>query len=194
MVAEKSLATLCQHLEKAEQKLADVNKEFRNVARKANRANNVVSGLREDIALEKLRLWGEKPDLAELMASTMQDTVAFGDAIRGIAASKGFRVGGTWIETNQHILHFSLNRDDIAGIERVENAIHYFAPAMKASKGWVRFAVSTLEEESGSWELRYSKKHGNAKLVRMVAIHDKDTLEFGTLNEALRYGAANLQT
>lgn len=77
MLVENNLAALWRQLGKAEQKLAEANKELRSAERKADRASAVVSNLHEEIALEKLRMWGDKPDLAELMASGKNSTMVF---------------------------------------------------------------------------------------------------------------------
>ena len=77
MLVENNLAALWRQLDKAEQKLAEANKELRSAERKADRASAVVSNLHEEIALEKLRMWGDKPDLAELMASGKNSTMVF---------------------------------------------------------------------------------------------------------------------
>lgn len=193
MLVENNLAALWRQLDKAEQKLAEADKELRNAERKAERASAAVSNLREKIALEKLRLWGEKPDLAELMASGRDSTVVFYKALEAVAASRGFYIGGMWADTNQTVLGFGLNRSEIGGIERVAAGIRYFAPSMKTIKGgWVRFSVSSRDSGSCAWSLLYSRKRGNARLVRDVYCQADKTLDFDTLDEALRYVEANL--
>ena len=194
MLVENNLAALWRQLDKAEQKLAEANKELRSAERKADRASAVVSNLHEEIALEKLRLWGDKPDLAELMASDRKNsTMVFYKALEAVAASRGFYIGGMWADTKQTVLRFGLNRSEIGGIERVAAGIRYFAPSMKTIKGgWVRFAVSSRDSESCSWSLLYSKARGSARLVRDVYCHEDKVLDFNTLDEALRYVEANL--
>lgn len=194
MLVENNLAALWRQLDKAEQKLAEVNKELRSAERKADRASAVVSNLREEIALEKLRLWGDKPDLAELMASDRKNsTMVFYEALEAVAGSRGFYIGGMWADTKQTVLRFGLNRSEIGGIERVAEGIRYFAPSMKTIKGgWVRFAVSSRDSESCAWSLRYSKVRGNAQVVREVYCQEDKVLDFKTLDEALRYIEANL--
>ena len=193
MLVENNLAALWRQLDKAEQKLAEANKELRNAERKADRASGVVSNLREEIALEQLRMWGDKPDLAELMASGKNSTMVFYKALEAVAGSRGFYIGGMWADTKQTALRFGLNRSEIGGIERVAAGIRYFAPSMKAIKGgWVRFAVSSRDSGSCAWSLLYSRKRGNARLVREVHCRADKTLDFGTLDEALRYVEANL--
>lgn len=193
MLVESNLTALCQQLDKAEQKLADANKELSSAERKADRASAVVSNLREAIALEKLRQWGSKPDLAELMTSDGKSTMVFYRALRALAESRGFHIGGKWADTNQTVLGFGLNRSEIGAVERIAEGIHYFAPAMKTIKGgWVRFAVSSPDSESCAWQLHYSKKRGNAQLLRMTFGYTDETLNFVNLNEALRYVEANL--
>ena len=118
MLVENNLAALWRQLDKAEQKLAEANKELRNAERKADRASAVVSNLREEVALEKLRMWGDKPDLAELMASGKNSTMVFYKAMEAVAASRGFYIGGMWADTKQTVLRFGLNRSEIGGIER----------------------------------------------------------------------------
>lgn len=194
MLVENNLAALWRQLDKAEQKLAEANKELRSAERKADRASAVVSNLREEIALEKLRMWGDKPDLAELMASDRKNsTMVFYKALEAVAASRGFYIGGRWSDTKQTVLGFGLNRSEIGGIERVAEGIRYFAPSMKTIKGgWVRFAVSSRDSESCAWSLRYSRVHGNAQVVREVYCQEDKVLDFKTLDEALRYIEANL--
>ena len=180
MLVENNLAALWRQLDKAEQKLAEANKELRSAERKADRASAVVSNLREEIALEKLRLWGDKPDLAELMASDRKNsTMVFYKALEAVAASRGFYIGGMWSDTKQTVLGFGLNRSEIGGIERVAEGIRYFAPSMKTIKGgWVRFAVSSLDSESCAWSLRYSRVR--AMFSSMAAI-TSCSLQAGTM-------------
>ncbi len=194
MLIESKLAALSRRLERAEQKLTDANKELRIAERREERASNAVSSLREEIALEKLRLWGDEPDLAELMTSYRKNsTMVFYKALEAVAASRGFYIGGMWADTKQTVLRFGLNRSEIGGIERVAAGIRYFAPSMKNIKGgWVRFAVSTRDCDSCAWSLRYSKVRGNAQVVREVYCQEDKVLGFKTLDEALRYIEANL--
>lgn len=193
MLIESKLAALSLRLEKAEQKLVEANKELRSAERKELRASNAVSALREEIAMEKLRRWGNKPDLAELMASNGKSTMVFYRALEAVAESKGFGIGGKWADTNQTVLRFGLNRREIGAVERVADGIWYFAPSMKNIKGgWVRFAVSSRDSKSCAWSLRYSKVRGNAQVVREVYCHEDKVLDFKTLDEALRYIEANL--
>ena len=49
MLVENNLAALWRQLDKAEQKLAEANKELRNAERKADRASGVVSNLRDQL-------------------------------------------------------------------------------------------------------------------------------------------------
>ena len=191
MLIENNLAALWRQLDKAEQKLAEKNKELRSAERKANRASAVVSNLREEISMEQLRLWGGNPNLVELMASG--GTMVFYRALEAIAESWGFGIGGMWADTKQTVLRFGLNRSEIGGVERVADGIRYFAPAMKTIKGgWVRFGVSTPNDPDCAWSLRYSKVRGNAQVVREVYCQEDKVLDFKTLDEALRYIEANL--
>ena len=119
MLIENNLAALWRQLDKAEQKLAEANKELRSAERKADRASAVVSNLHEEIALEKLRMWGDKPDLAELMASGKNSTMVFYKAMEAVAGSRGFYIGGMWADTKQTVLRFGLNRSEIGNTTRL---------------------------------------------------------------------------
>lgn len=184
-LVENRLAGLWKQLDKAELKLAEASKELRIAERKEKRASNAVSALREEISMEHIRRWGRSPDLAELMKA--KGTTVFYSALGAIAESKGFHIGGIWSDTNQRVIGFGLNRGEIGAVERVADGIRYFAPAMETIKGgWVKFNVSHHDSESCAWELRYAKKGGNAQLVRMVHGYEDQTLDFKSLNEALR--------
>lgn len=194
MLIENTLATLFRQLEKAEHKLAQVNKELRNVERRAERADGNVRALRGQIAREKLRQWGSNPNLAELMeADSKSSTMVFYLALEAVAASRGFGIGGMWADTKQTVLRFGLNRREIGGVERVASGIRFFAPSMRTIKGgWVRFAVTTRDSESCAWSLLYSKRRGAARLVRDVYGQQDQALDFDVLEEALRYVEAHL--
>ena len=189
-LVDSKMASLRTQLDKAELKLAEAKKTLRAAERKEESASNTVYGLREDIALEQLRQWGNNPDLSALMESGRDSTMIFYQALGAIAEAYGFGISGHWADTNQTSLRFGLNRSEIGAIERIAQGILYFAPAMKPIKGaggWVRFAVNHRESSSCAWELRYSKKNGATRLVRQVHGHIEETLDFKTLHEALRH-------
>lgn len=193
MLVGSKLAALWRQLEKAEANLVEAKKLLRIAERRADRAGAVVSNLYEEIAMEKLRQWGDNPNLAELMDSSRNSTMVFYRALEAVADSRGFHIGGMWADTEQTVLRFGLNRREIGGVERVADAILFFAPSMKTIKGgWVRFAVSSRDTESCSWSLLYSPKRGKARLVRDVFCHQDKVLDFTTLDECLRYIEANL--
>lgn len=187
-----SLASLRAQLVQAQEKLAIAQKAVKAAERAEERASNLVEDIREAIAMSQLQSWGEHPDLAELMNSGEGSTMVFYRALGEVAGRWGFGLGGTWTDTNQTVLRFGLNRGERGAVDRVAAAVLYFSPAMKPIKGgsregWVRFAVSHQEPELRSWELRYAKKTGKARLVSQSYGTEEDRHDFDTLLAALHY-------
>lgn len=184
------LTELRAQLDVAEQRLAETSKDLKAAERRNERASEVVGGLREEIALETLRQWGDKPDLAALLDARASTTV-FYRALTALAEDKGLFVGGMWGDTKQHAMRFGLNRSELGAVERIADAIRYFAPAMKSIKGvrggWVRFAVSHRDPERCAWELHFSPKKAGAQLARLTFGSIDEILPFTTLEAALRH-------
>ncbi|RYH64908.1 MAG: hypothetical protein EON54_06190 [Alcaligenaceae bacterium] len=88
------LDTLRAQLVQAEQKLAVAAKAVKVAERTEERASGVVIDLREAIDFERLRRWGDHPDLAALMGTGSDGTMVFHRAVEAIAQSKGFGIGG----------------------------------------------------------------------------------------------------
>lgn len=186
------LSELLRQLSEAERKYALASKELKSAERKEERAGEAVRALREEIAMEKLRQWGDGPDLAEIMAAGNDKPMVFYQALEALAERFGFTIFGYMADTMQTSINISLNRREIGGIERVKAGVMFFAPAMETIRGgWIRFNVST-HEENCAWSLRYSKRRGNAELVRHVHCIEDMILPFPSLDAALQYIEANL--
>lgn len=179
------LDRLNAQLDAAATRLTAARKVLKTAERKEEQAAGEVEALREQVSIEQLRQWGDKPNLAVMLAKDSGYT--FYRALGLLAEPFGMGVGGEWCDTRQTVLTLSLNRAEHGAVERVAAGVRYFAPAVKTIKGgWARFNVKHRGDEC-AWELRYSVKRKDASLVRMVYGSEECALPFATLELALRH-------
>lgn len=179
------LDRLKAQLDAATTRLTAARKVLKAAEHKEEEAAGEVEALREQVSMEQLRRWGDKPDLAVLLAKDAGYT--FYRALGVLAEAYGMGVGGEWCDTRQTVLALGLNRGEHGAIERVAAGVRYFAPAVKTIKGgWARFKL-IHRGDACAWELRYSVKRQDALLVRMVYGSEERALPFATLELALRH-------
>lgn len=180
------LNKLHSDLEAARQQAAVAQKELKAAERKAERAEAVCASLIEAIAVEQLRLWGDKPDLAALLDA--DGSMAFYQFLDRLTEIYGLGMSGGWLDTKQVVLHVRMNRGEIGTVDRAAKAIRYFAPAVKSIRGgWARFNVHHPNMDQCAWHLHYSVKRQNAQLVKQVFGRSVETLQFPSLEFALRH-------
>lgn len=191
LTVHDELDRLNAELSAAKVRLGIAGKELRAAERKEERARDAVDSLREQISLVQLRIWGNDPDVAKLLAG--DSGAVFYQAIGVLAESKGLGIGGQWADTKQVVLHIALNRGELGAVERVADGVRYFAPAVKRIPGgWARFSVRHRQMGECAWELLYSVKRNEARLVKQVYGSEEQRLDFATLEAALRHVEAHL--
>ena len=178
------LGRLATKLAQAQAKATEAEAELKKAERRAERASEIVSALREEYDQERLRLWGSTPDVAELLTSN--GSMAFYYAGEALAKAHGLGWGMRWGDTNQTVLHIELNRAEAGAIERTKAAVLNFAPFVKGGKSRLkRFGVRHHEMGDFAVELRYCVKTGAAKVVRLLFGREDDVKSFATLEAAL---------
>ncbi len=177
------LAELASKLAQARAKSTESEAELKKAERRAERAADAVSALREEYDQERLRLWGSKPDIAALLES--EGSMVFYYAGEAMADAFGLGWGLTWSDTKQRVLHIRLNRGEVGVVEKAMAAVLYFAPFIKAKKGMKRFGVYHNESGDFAVELRYSMKTGAAHIVRMHLGREDGATTFHSLRAAL---------
>lgn len=183
---ESRLDLLRRQLAAAQEQHAETQRAVRAAERKEERAGSVVYSLREQLEMELLRSWGNQPDLKALLKKGGGGI--FYEALSALAEVKGLHLWGEWCDTKEKVLRFGMNRGEIGAVARIADGIRYFAPAMKKREGgFAVFGVSHRDMEACAWELRYSVKTGQAHLVQLHYGHVEETLDFATLESALRH-------
>jgi len=177
------LAQLAAKLAQARAKASEAEADLKKAQRRVERADDVASALRAEYDQERLRLWGSKPDVAELLNS--EGSMVFYYAGEALAEAYGLGWGMKWGDTNQTVLHVRLNRGEIGAIERAKSAVLFFAPYIKAKRGWTRFGVQHRESSDFALELRYSTKTGAAKIGRLHFGQEEGAYSFVSLEAAL---------
>lgn len=179
------LAELASKLAQARAKSTEAEAELKKAERRAERAGDTVSALREEYDQERLRLWGSKPDIAALLES--DGSMTFHYAAEAIAEAYGLGLGLTWSDTKQKVLHVRMNRGEFGAVDRAKAAVLFFAPFIKARKGIKRFDINHHEGSDFAVELWYSIKTGEAQVVRMCFGQETGTQKFTTLDAALMH-------
>lgn len=171
--------------EKLKQRLAEANMELRRAQRKVDRAEGSLRDIEIEIDVETIRSWGNTPDIEALL--DVSRSSVFYEALRAFAQQWGLDVWGQRLDTHQLGLSFALDRAEIGGIERVANAVKFFAPALKSgANGCACFNIVT-HKENCAHELRYRKRDGKSSVVRMFYGTDDEKKDFPSLEAALGY-------
>lgn len=179
------LAELAARMAQASAKASEARAEVKKAERRSERADAAVAALRDEYDRERLRLWGEAPDVAALLAP--EGSMVLYYAGQALAESRGLGFGLQWADTKQTVLHVRLNRGEAGGVERAASAVRYFAPYIKAKAGMKRFGVQHRESCDFALELRYSPKSGAAQLARMHHGFEDSAQSFPSLEHALRH-------
>lgn len=179
------LADLAARLAQARAKATLARDELKKAERRAERADDAAAAAREAYDVERLRLWGSKPDVAALLSS--DGSMAFHYAGEALAEAYGLGWGMRWSDAKQTVLHLRLNRGDEGAIARAKAGVLFFAPFVKTKKGMARFAVQHHEISDFAVELRYSPKSGAAQVGRLHYCQDDGVLSFKSLDAALAH-------
>lgn len=179
------LADLAARMAQASAKASEARAELKKAERRSERADEAVAALRQEYDQERLRLWGDSPDVAALLAP--EGSMCLYYAGQALAESRGLGFGMQWADTKQTVLHVRLNRGEAGAVERAAAAVRYFAPFVKAKAGMKRFGVQHRESGDFALELRYSSKSGAAQLVRMRHGFEDSSQSFQSLEQALRH-------
>lgn len=183
------LAQLAAQLAEARARAAQAQAELKKAERRAERADGDVADLLEEYDRERLRMWGDRPDVAALLAS--DGSGVFRQAAEALAGAYGLGLGMAWSDTGQSVLHLQLNRGDADAVLRAKQAVLFFAPYVRPKRGIVRFSVQHHESGDFAVELRYSPKTGGAHVRRLHCGMELDTQSFKTLEEALGHIGEN---
>lgn len=179
------LSELAARMAQASAKASEARAELKKAERRSERADDEVATLRDEYDRERLRLWGDSPDVAALLAP--EGSMVLYYAGQTLAESRGLGFGMQWADTKQTVLHVRLNRGEAGAVERAAAAVRYFAPFIKAKAGMKRFGVQHRESSDFALELRYSPKSGTAHIVRMHHGFEDGKQTFQSLEEALRH-------
>lgn len=179
------LAELAARMAQASAKASEARADLKKAERRSDRADEAVAALRDEYDRERLRLWGDSPDVAALLAPDGSMCLYY--AGQALAESRGLGFGMQWADTKQTVLHVRLNRGESGAVERAASAIRYFEPFVKAKAGLKRFGVQHRESGDFALELHYSPKSGAAKLIRMHLGFQDSAQPFQTLDQALRH-------
>lgn len=179
------LSKLSAKLVAARMAAAAASANLKKATRIADKADEVVSGLREEFDQERLRLWGAKPDIAAILEANASMTFYY--AGEAMAEALGLGFGMAWSDTGQQVLHLKLNRGELGAVERAKAAVLFFAPYIKPKRGMARFGVRHKSSEDFAVELRYSVKTGGASVVRMTYGIEDQAQKFSTLDAALSH-------
>lgn len=179
------LAELAARMAQASAKASEARAELKKAERRSDRADEAVAALRDEYDRERLRLWGNSPDVAELLAPDGSMCLYY--AGQALAESRGLGFGMQWSDTKQTVLHVRLNRGEAGAVERTAAAVRYFLPYVKAKAGVKRFAVQHRESGEFALELHLAPKSGTAKIVRMRMGFEDSTQSFQSLEQALRH-------
>lgn len=179
------LAEMEVRLAQARVKAANARVELKKAERRSDRADEAVAAWRHVYDIERLRLWGDQPDVAALLES--DGSMALYTAGQELAVACGLGWGMKWGDTNQTVLHIRLNRGEAGGVDRAKTAVLYFAPFIKTKEGLKRFGVHHRELSDFAVELRYSMKTGAAQVVRLHYGREDNAQSFTTLEGALTY-------
>lgn len=181
------LSKLAAQMAQASAKASEARAALEKAEQRCDRADEAVAALREEYDHERLRLWGDSPDIGELLSS--DGSMALFQAAQALAEAHGLGFGSRWSDTKQSVLHVQLNRGENGAVERTAAALRYFAPYVKAAPGKsrIRFGVRHRESSDFAIELQYSRKTGAAKVVRLHLGFEDGSQSFGTLEEALRH-------
>ena len=126
------LDQLNAQLNTATTRLTEARKALRAAERKEEQASDAVAAIGEQISIEQLRLWGDKPDLAVMLAKDRSYT--FYRALGVLAEAFGMGVGGDWADTRQCVLSLSLNRGEHGAVERVAAGVRTLPPPSRQSR------------------------------------------------------------
>lgn len=179
------LAALAARMAQASAKASEARAEVKKAERRSERADEAVAALQAEYDRERLRLWGDSPDVAALLAPKGSMVLYY--AGQALAESRGLGFGMQWADTKQTVLHVRLNRGETGTVERAASAVRYFAPFIKAKSGMKRFGVQHRESGEFALELRYSPKSGAAQIVRMNHGFEDGRQAFQSLEDALRH-------
>jgi hypothetical protein len=179
------LAELAARMAQATAKAAEARAELKKAERRSERADEAVSALREEYDRERLRLWGDQPDVAALLES--EGSMCLYHAGQALAEAYGLGFGMQWGDTKQIVLHVRLNRGEAGALARAAAAVRYFAPFVKPKAGMRRFGVQHRESGDFGLELRYSTKTGLARVGRLHFGQEDETHPFESLEQALRH-------
>lgn len=179
------MAELMAQRTKIKKRLAEHKEELRRVQRNVDRADEALSNVEYEIDIETIRSWGSTPDLAALLDGTR--SMAFYQALVALAEQRGFHVMGQSYKTGQVGLHFGMDRAGIGGVERVAEAIRYFAVGLKSVPGLGCCFGLVTQDEDCAYELAYNKHSGCAVVVKMAFGREQARTDFATLEDALRH-------
>lgn len=178
------LAELAVQLAQATAKAAEARAELKKAERRSDRADEAVTAISHEYDLERLRLWGDSPDVAVLLAPGGSMCLYY--AGEALAKAHGLGWGMQWADTKQTVLYVQLNRGEEGAVQRAAAGVRFFALG-KPKNGMVRFGVRHRESSDFALELRWSRKSGVAKIVRMRHGFEDGVQPFPSLEDALRY-------
>lgn len=179
------LADLAVQLAQATARAAEARAELKKAERRSDRADDEVAAISHEYDLERLRLWGDSPDVAVLLAPGGSMCLYY--AGEALAKAYGLGWGMQWADTKQTVLYVQLNRGEEGAVQRAATGVRFFAPYVKPKNGMVRFGVRHRESSDFALELRWSRKSGLAKIVRMRHGFEDGVQPFPSLEDALRY-------
>jgi hypothetical protein len=179
------LASLAARLAQASAKAAEAQAELKKAERRCERSDATVSALREEYDQERLRLWGNTPDVGALLEPNGSTTFYY--AAQALAELHGLGHGMQWADTKQAVLHIRVNRGDAEAIAKTAAAVRYFAPFIKGKGSMKRFGVQHHESGEFALELRYAPKSDSAQIVRMCHGSEDSKESFASLNQALQH-------
>ncbi len=140
------LAELAVQLAQATAKAAEARAELKKAERRCDRADEVVAAISHEYDLERLRLWGDSPDVGVLLAPGGSMCLFY--AGQALAEAHGLGWGMQWADTKQTVLHVRLNRGESGAVERAAAGVPRTSNPRRA---WCALLCSTVRAASSLW-------------------------------------------